>query len=74
MKFFIIGLGSMGKRRIRNLKQLKQNDIIGFADVIERLINNKPLCESTGKKGRAFVVKHYDNKVLVNKLLEIYLS
>ena len=30
MKFFIIGLGSMGKRRIRNLKQLKQNDIIGF--------------------------------------------
>lgn len=30
MKFLIVGLGSMGKRRIRNLKQLEQNDIIGF--------------------------------------------
>lgn len=30
MKFLIIGLGSMGKRRIRNLQQINQNDIIGF--------------------------------------------
>jgi len=30
MKFLVVGLGSMGKRRIRNLKQLSQNDIIGF--------------------------------------------
>ncbi len=30
MKFLIAGLGSMGKRRIRNLKFLKQNNIIGF--------------------------------------------
>jgi len=30
MKFLVVGLGSMGKRRIRNLKQLKHNDIIGF--------------------------------------------
>ena len=30
MKFLVVGLGSMGKRRIRNLKQLSQNNIIGF--------------------------------------------
>jgi predicted dehydrogenase len=30
MKFLIIGLGSMGKRRIRNLQSLKFGDIIGF--------------------------------------------
>lgn len=30
MKFLIIGLGSMGKRRIRCLKKLKYKDIFGF--------------------------------------------
>ena len=30
MKFLVVGLGSMGKRRIRNLKTLEQNDLIGF--------------------------------------------
>ena len=30
MKFLIVGLGSMGKRRIRNLKYLKAGEIIGF--------------------------------------------
>jgi len=30
MKFLIVGLGSMGKRRIRNLQYLKESDIIGF--------------------------------------------
>jgi predicted dehydrogenase len=30
MKFLVIGLGSMGKRRIRNLKTLGFSDIIGF--------------------------------------------
>ena len=30
MKFLIIGLGSMGKRRIRNLFALGFNDVIGF--------------------------------------------
>lgn len=28
-KFLVVGLGSMGKRRIRNLKQLKAGDIVG---------------------------------------------
>ncbi len=30
MKFLVIGLGSMGKRRIRNLKHLTAGEIIGF--------------------------------------------
>lgn len=30
MKFLIVGLGSMGKRRVRNLQYLKAGDIIGF--------------------------------------------
>lgn len=30
MKFLVVGLGSMGKRRIRNLKNLGINDIIAF--------------------------------------------
>lgn len=30
MKFLVIGLGSMGKRRVRNLKALNQIDIAGF--------------------------------------------
>lgn len=36
MKFLVVGLGSMGKRRIRNLKQLHQTDIIGFDTKSER--------------------------------------
>lgn len=30
MKFLVIGLGSMGKRRVRNLQHLGEKDIIGF--------------------------------------------
>ena len=30
MKFLIVGLGSMGKRRVRNLKRLGFSDIVGF--------------------------------------------
>ena len=30
MRFLVIGLGSMGKRRIRCLKYLGEKDIIGF--------------------------------------------
>jgi len=30
MKFLVIGLGSMGKRRVRNLQALGMENIIGF--------------------------------------------
>lgn len=36
MKFLIVGLGSMGKRRIRNLKRLGETDILGVDPVADR--------------------------------------
>lgn len=36
MKFLVVGLGSMGKRRIRNLNYLNQNNIIGCDTSHER--------------------------------------
>ena len=36
MKFLVIGLGSMGKRRVRNLKTLEYRDIAGFDTRQER--------------------------------------
>jgi len=36
MKFLVIGLGSMGKRRVRNLIALGHKDIIGFDPRIDR--------------------------------------
>lgn len=36
MKFLLVGLGSMGKRRIRNLQFLKAGEIIGFDIKYER--------------------------------------
>lgn len=37
MKFLVIGLGSMGKRRVRNLKALNQTDIAGFDSRKDRI-------------------------------------
>lgn len=36
MKFLVIGLGSMGKRRIRNLQHLGQSDIVAFEPRADR--------------------------------------
>ena len=36
LRFLVIGLGSMGKRRVRNLMANKQNDITGFDLLAER--------------------------------------
>jgi len=41
MKFLVIGLGSMGKRRVRNLKALNQIDIAGFDPNIDRCNESK---------------------------------
>jgi len=40
MKFLVVGLGSMGKRRIRCLKKLGYNDIFGFDTRNDRLIES----------------------------------
>jgi predicted dehydrogenase len=41
--FLVIGLGSMGKRRIRNLKSLGYNNIIGFDKRLDRIKETKNL-------------------------------
>ena len=43
MKVLVIGLGSMGKRRIRNLLKLGYKDIIGFDIRTDRIneVNKK---------------------------------
>ena len=41
--FLVIGLGSMGKRRIRNLKSLGYNNIIGFDKRLDRIKEAKDL-------------------------------
>lgn len=51
---------------------IKEKEISDFADAIEQLLDNNSLCESMGKRGRGFVVKNYDNEVLISKLLQLY--
>ena len=43
LKFLVVGLGSMGKRRIRNLQKLGYNNIIGFDKRIDRQKEAKKL-------------------------------
>lgn len=51
---------------------VKENDITGFADILENIINNPKKAAEMGKKGRVFVVENYDSNVLVNNLISIY--
>lgn len=52
LKFFVIGLGSMGKRRIRNLISLGHHDIIGYD------IRNDRMKEARKKYGIKTVKSH----------------
>ncbi|QNK78765.1 glycosyltransferase family 4 protein [Winogradskyella sp. PAMC22761] len=52
---------------------IKEKDIKGFADAIQKLIENPFLTQQMGEKGRDFVVKNYDSKILLQQLLVIYL-
>lgn len=53
---------------------VKEGDIKGFADAIEILINDEELRRKMGKRGREYVVTHFDNDVLLKKLLAVYYS
>jgi len=61
MVFLVIGLGSMGKRRIRNLQSLSYQDIIGYD------INQNRLNEVKEKYGIS-VYEDFDNILLNNKI------
>ncbi len=65
MKFLIIGLGSMGKRRIRNLQKLGHKNIIGFDPRIDRCNETKKMYkiptftifqDSLNEKPDAFII------------------
>jgi predicted dehydrogenase len=59
MKFLVIGLGSMGKRRIRNLQYLKAGEIIGFDLREDR-------CKEAEKKYGIRVFKVFDDAISKN--------
>ncbi len=65
MKFLVIGLGSMGKRRVRNLLKHDEHDVVGFdvrqdrADEASRLYSIKTFVdfkEATRQKPDALVI------------------
>lgn len=58
MKFLIVGLGSMGKRRVRNLQRLGMTDIVGFDPREDRR------AEAAGKYGIATVADWTEAKGL----------
>ena len=59
--FLVIGLGSMGKRRIRNLKSLGYNNIIGFD-------NNKVFNQNSYEVKINLILSDYAIKILLNKI------
>jgi predicted dehydrogenase len=59
MKFLIIGLGSMGKRRIRNLQYLGHKEIIGFEINEDR---QKEAFEKYGVKSYSQISKSLEEK------------
>jgi len=59
MKFLVIGLGSIGKRRIRNLQYLKAGEIIGFDMREDR-------CKETEKKYKIKTFKVFEEAILKN--------
>ena len=59
MKILVVGLGSMGKRRIRNLQFLKQKDILGFDPREDR-------CGEARKKYQIHTFSNIDDAVKEN--------
>ena len=60
MRFLVIGLGSMGKRRIRNLSKLNYSSIAGF-DI------NSERCTEVSKKYKIPVFNDFDEAFLKHK-------
>ena len=53
MKFLVIGLGSMGKRRVRCLMSLGEKDIIGFDPRQDRCDQKSPSEDQAGRRTRS---------------------
>lgn len=72
----ISDVGGMQEGIIPNITGfvVKENDIDGFVDCLKLLINNPTKRDEMGKAGRAFTIKNYDNKILGQQLLKLYLT
>jgi len=51
-----------------------EDDLNGFVEVIQQLINEPKLRTKMGKAGRLLVEQRYDNKILIEQLTRIYQS
>ena len=49
-----------------------QRDVKSLKDKIRLLLNDAGLREQMGKAGRVFVLRNYDNKIMHQKLMELY--
>ena len=64
MKFLIIGLGSMGKRRIRNLQKLGFKNLIGFD-------TRKDRCDESSQKYKIKTFTNFENAMSQNPTIFI---
>ena len=53
---------------------VEEKDIEGFVEKICRLYSDRDLCFNMGEKGREFVIKNYDSRVLGDRLEKLYLE
>ncbi|MGB1307995.1 MAG: glycosyltransferase [Oceanihabitans sp.] len=49
-----------------------ENDIEGFADAVQKLIENPAITQEMGAKGREYAVNNYNAKYLIKKLIKVY--
>lgn len=51
---------------------IRKDDATGFSNAIIKLIRNKKLRETTGKKGRQVILKHYDIRKVAKQYKKLY--
>ena len=51
---------------------VEEENLEGFVEAVERLINNPNLKAGLGSEGRKFVSKNYDTHILTDRLITIY--
>lgn len=51
---------------------VKEKDVEGFVEKIEIFLSNRELAKGMGKRGREFVIKNYDSRVLGDRLEKLY--
>jgi glycosyltransferase involved in cell wall biosynthesis len=66
-------LGAEGVVGLHNGEHLLLGDSpVLFAQQVSRLLSDRPLAERLGRAGRRLVQQHYDWRVIVPELIEVY--